>query len=183
MPLPMELQKLEDEFREMKKQAGDFLAKISVAEFNKRPANNGWSAAECIDHLIVTGFDYCDLFEEGLKKLEAKNIRYRGEMKHGFFGGRFAASVEPPVKRKFKSPQKWRPDSKINKTKATEAYPQLQDRWIELINKSEGWNITKVMLPSPAVNWIKFSAFDTLFINAAHQRRHLWQAKNVKKSF
>ena len=180
--LPEELQKLEDEFRDMKKDAGDFLNKVNDNKFNKRPPGNGWSIAECIDHLIVTGIDYCDIFEAGLKKLEEKNIRYTGEMKHGFFGRKFIANVEPPVKRKFKSPQKWRPDSRINKAKAAEAYMQLQDRWIELVNKSAAWDITKVKLPSPAVSWIKFSAFDILSVNSAHQRRHLWQAKNVKKN-
>jgi hypothetical protein len=180
--LPAELQQIANEFRDMKDEAAEFLSKINESEFNKRPANNGWSIAECIDHLIVTGVDYCDQFEEALKILAEKNTRLTGELKHGFFGGRFMASVEPPVKRKFKSPTKWKPDSNINKTKATAAYLQLQDRWVDLIQKSAGWDITKVKLPSPAVGWVKFSAYDTLGINAAHQRRHIWQAENVKKS-
>ena len=182
MALPPELQKLEDEFRRMKKDAGDFLNGLSEKDFNRRPADNGWSPAECIDHLIVTGADYCDKFEEGLKKLAARNHRRTGEMKMSWVGQQFINSVEPPVKRKFKSPAKWRPDFKINKAKAAQAYLQLQDRWIDLVNQSAEWDLTKVKLPSPAVSWIKFSAFVILAVNSAHQRRHLWQAKNVKKS-
>lgn len=180
--LPAELKKLEKEFLDMKSEASDFLGKMSDSQFNKRPADNGWSVAECIDHLIATGADYCDKFDAALVKLASKNKVYNGEMKPGWFGGRFAKSVEPPVKRKFKSPAKWRPDSKINKSKATAAYLQLQDRWVDLIRKSAGLDTTKITLPSPAVSWIRFSAFDTLAINAAHQRRHMWQARNVKKN-
>lgn len=182
MALPNELQKLEDEFRDMKKDAGEFLSKLSEKEFNRRPAGNGWSVAECIDHLIVTGCDYCDKFEEGLKKLARKNHRRTGEMKYSWIGAKFIGNVEPPVKRKFKSPSKWRPDSNIDKAKATAAYLQLQDRWIDLVNRSAEWDLTKVKLPSPAVDWIKFSALVTLAINSAHQRRHLVQAKNAKKN-
>jgi hypothetical protein len=180
--LPPELKKLEKEFLDMKSEASDFLGKMSDTQFNKRPADNGWSVAECIDHLIATGADYCDKIDEAIQKLRDKNKLYTGEMKHGFFGGKFIGNVEPPVKRKFKSPAKWRPDSKINKAKATEAYLQLQDRWIDLIHKSQGLDLTKISLPSPAVSWIRFRAFDTFGINSAHQRRHMWQAKNVKKN-
>ena len=180
--MPSELKKIYDEFSEMKKDSAAFLSKVKDSEFNKRPPDNGWSVAECIDHLIVTGVDYCDTYEKGLKKLEEKNLRYSGEMKFSWIGTKFIGNVEPPVKKKFKSPGKWRPDSNINKAKATEAYLQLQDRWMELAERSAPWDLTKIKLPSPAVSWIKFSAFVILEVNAAHQRRHLEQAKNVKRN-
>lgn len=180
--LPKELQEIKDQFSAMKKDAADFLGKLKDNQFNKRPADNGWSVAECVDHLIVTGFDYCDKLEEGLKILQKKDKRYTGEMKYSYIGSKFIANVEPPVKRKFKSPPKWRPDSNINKAKATQAYLQLQDRWMDIIDRSKGWDLTKVKLPSPAVSWIKFSAFVILGVNAAHQRRHMEQAKKVKNS-
>lgn len=180
--MPQELKKIYDEFSQMKKDSSAFLSMVKENEFNKRPADNGWSIAECIDHLIVTGVDYCDTYEKGLKKLEEKNLRYSGEMKFSWIGTKFIGNVEPPVKKKFKSPGKWVPDSKINKTKATEAYLQLQDRWMELVERSAPWDLTKIKLPSPAVSWIKFSAFVILEVNAAHQRRHLEQAKNVKRN-
>lgn len=180
--MPQELKKIYDEFSQMKKDSSAFLSKVKESEFNKRPADNGWSIAECIDHLIVTGVDYCDTYEKGLKKLEEKNLRYSGQMKFSWIGTKFIGNVEPPVKKKFKSPGKWVPDSNINKAKATEAYLQLQDRWMELVERSAPWDLTKIKLPSPAVSWIKFSAFVILEVNAAHQRRHLEQAKNVKRN-
>ncbi len=182
MALPKELQKLEDEFLAMKIEAGDFLSKVNDNKFNKRPPGNGWSVAECIDHLIVTGDDYCNQIEKAVKILEEKNLAYQGEMKNGWFAAKFISSVEPPVKRKFKAPQKWRPATNINKAKATAAYLQLQDRWIDLLHKSAAWDLTKVKIPSPAVSWIKFSTFAAFGINSAHQRRHFEQAKNVKKN-
>jgi len=181
--LPRELDKLAGEFRAMKREAGEFLAKVNQSQFNKKPADNGWSVAECIDHLIVTGDDYCNKFEESLRILAEKNRRYTGEMKCSWFVRKFIANIEPPVKRKFKAPQKWRPDTNIDKAKATAAFLQLQDRWVDLINQSAQWDTTRARLPSPAVEWIKFTAFEILGVNSAHQRRHFEQAKKVKNSF
>ncbi|MCC6865816.1 MAG: DinB family protein [Ignavibacteria bacterium] len=180
--LPNELQKLSDEFRNMKSDAALFFEKVKDKEFNKTPPNNGWSIGGCIDHLIVTGSDYCDILDIGLKKLEEKNQLYSGEMKFSFLGRKFIKILEPPVKRKFKAPGKWKPDTKINKSKAVAAYLQLQDRWVNIIERSAQWDFTKLKLPSPAISWIKFSAFDILAVNSAHQRRHLEQAKNIKKN-
>ena len=58
--LPNELQSLKNEFAVMKKEAASLFAKVTEKNFNKRPDIGGWSAAECIDHLIVTGIDYCE---------------------------------------------------------------------------------------------------------------------------
>ena len=175
--LPPELQQYADEFLQMKRESSDFLFGLSKQAFNKRPENGGWSTAECIDHLIVTGADYSDKIEEALNIVKEKNLKYSGTMKLTWFGKKFINFVEPPVRFKSKSPRKWKPDSAINKDKATAAYLQLQDRWVDLIIQSADWDISKVKLPSPATKMIRFSAFEILGVNSAHQRRHLHQAK------
>ncbi|MBZ0202180.1 MAG: DinB family protein [Ignavibacteria bacterium] len=177
--LPPELQKYADEFLQMKRESSAFLSSLSTQAFNKRPESGGWSAAECIDHLIVTGVDYSDKLEEALNILQKKDLRYNTAMKLSWFGKKFINFVEPPVRFKTKSPKKWRPDSAINKDKAAAAYLQLQDRWVDLIIQSADWDLTKVKLPSPATKLIRFTAFEILGVNSAHQRRHLYQAKHA----
>lgn len=181
--LPEELGKLAEDFNRMKSEAAEFLSEVSIKEFNKSPDGKKWSIAECIDHLIVTGYDYTNRFEEGLKIAEEKNLRSNGSFKYSWFAKKFIGFVEPPPKVKVKAPKKWRPNSRINKTKATTAFLQLQDRWVDLINRSVGLDISKIKLPSPASKFIKFSAFEILGVNSAHQRRHLLQAQKVKKGF
>lgn len=174
-----ELDKLIEQFLQMKKESAELFRKITDKAFNKRPDSGGWSAAECIDHLIATGSDYCDQYEKALREVIAKDKRLTGELKYSWFGQRFINFVEPPVRFKAKSPKRWRPDSDINLNKAAAAYGQLQDRYIDLIKASEGWDISKVKLPSPATKLIKFSGLEMLGINSAHQRRHFLQAKKV----
>ncbi len=177
--LPPELQKYADEFLQMKRESASFLEGLSNQAFNKRTPGGGWSAAECIDHLIVTGVDYSDKLEEAINNLRKKDRRYSGTLKLTWFGRKFINFVEPPVRFKTKSPKKWRPDSAINKDKAMAAYLQLQDRWVDLIIQSSDWDLTKIKLPSPATKLVRFTAFEILGVNAAHQRRHLFQAKRA----
>jgi len=175
-----ELRKLAEEFGQMKIDAAVFLSGVTDKEFNKKPDTKKWSIAECIDHLIIVGYDYSGMFEDGLKLAEEKNLRSSGNFKNSWFAQRFINSVEPPVRIKARVPRKWMPAAKINKAKATTAIMQLQDRWIELIIRSVGLDISRIKLPSPPTKLIKFSAFETLGVQSAHQRRHLEQAKKVK---
>ena len=177
--LPPELNELADNFRNMKKEASAFFSGLNSALFNKKPESGGWSAGECIDHLIVTGDDYCNKFEEALIIAEEKNLKLKGDLKISWFGKRFIKFIQPNAKFKTRTSKKWRPDLNINKPRAVAAYLQLQDRWVDLINRSAGLDISKVKLPSPVTGIIKFSAYEMLLINEAHQRRHLEQAKRA----
>lgn len=154
---------------------------LDSERFNRRPESGGWSIAECLNHLIVTDKDYTAQIENGLKIAKDKNLLSDGPFKISWFAGKFIGNVEPPVKRKLKAPQKWRPSSDLSLDEVTSAYIKNQDKYIELLKNSAGLNIGKVKLPSPATNLIKFTIFVMFNINAAHQRRHLWQADNVRK--
>lgn len=154
---------------------------LNREKFNERPAGGGWSIAECLNHLIVTDKDYTAQIENGLKIAKDKNLLSDGPFKISWFAGKFIGNVEPPVKRKLKAPQKWRPSSDLSLDEVTSSYIKNQDKYIELLKNSAGLNIGKVKLPSPATNLIKFSIFVMFNINSAHQKRHLWQASNVRK--
>jgi hypothetical protein len=177
--LPDSLKKLVDEFQSMQKESSELFRKITDKSFNNRPESGGWSAAECIDHLIATGMDYCDQYEKALKQVIENNKKLTGELKYSWFGQRFINFVEPPARFKVKAPKRWQPDSNINLNKAGTAYLQLQERYIDLINSTAGWDISTVKLPSPATKLIKFSGLEMLAINSAHQRRHFLQAKKA----
>jgi hypothetical protein len=179
--LPEELKQLTVEFLQMKNESSEFFSGLSNSDFNKRPASGGWSIGECMDHLIVTGNDYCNKFEEALKIAMKKNLLLNGELKRSWLANKFINSIEPPVKLKLRAPKRWKPETKINRSKAASAYLQLQDRWIDLVKRSAGWDIMKVKLPSPATKVIRFSAYEILGINSAHQRRHFLQVKKVKE--
>jgi len=179
--LAAELNDLIRQFENSKKELTDLLTGISEEQFNQRSVSGAWSIGECAGHLIITGKDYTRQIENGLKKAEQKKYILKGPYKFSWLGKKFINNIEPPVKRKFKNPVRWAPDSKLSLQKIKDEYLALQDRYIDLLKRSGGLDIMRVKLPSPATSLLRFSIYEMFHVNAAHQRRHLWQAKNVKK--
>jgi len=179
--LPNELKALIAQFERSKQELQELLNELTEEQFNKKPSTGGWSVGECADHLIVTGKDYTNQIERGLRKAQQKNLMLKSNYKFSWLGRSFINNIEPPVKRKFKVPARWMPDSKLSMKKVVEEYYSLQDRYIDQLNDSKGLDIMKVKLPSPATSLLRFSIYEMFAVNAAHQRRHLWQAGLVKK--
>lgn len=179
---PVQLVDFARQFEATRAQVNSITGDISNEQFNQRPSNGGWSIGECIEHLVLTGIDYSGQIEKGIEKARENNYLYKGPYKYSWIGKKFISNVEPPAKLKFKAPKSWKPDSSLPMDKTISDYMSLQDRWIGLLNSSRELDITKVKLPSPASKLLRFSIFEMFHVNAAHQRRHLWQAENVKKS-
>jgi len=180
--LVKELKDLVDQFEASRHELNELLKGIDESNFNKRLSTGGWSVAECVDHLIITGKDYTRQIENGLKKAQKKKLILKGPYRFSWIGKKFIKNIEPPVKRKFKVPARWTPESSLPFQKINDEYLALQDRYIELLHRSNGLDIMKVKLPSPATSLLRFSIYEMFHVNAAHQRRHLWQAGNVKKN-
>ena len=179
--LPIELKDLVNQFERSKQELKELVNGLTEEQVNKKPSKGGWSIGECVDHLIVTGKDYTNQIERGLKKAQQKNLMLKSGYKFSWLGRSFIKNIEPPVKRRFKVPARWMPDSKLTMKILIEEYYSLQDRYIDLLNDSKAFDILKVKLPSPATSLLRFSIYEMFAVNAAHQRRHLWQAANVKK--
>jgi hypothetical protein len=107
--LANELKDLINQFEISKAELNSLLEGVTEEQFNKRPPSGGWSIAECVDHLIVTGKDYQRQIENGFKKAEKKNLLLKGPFKISWIGKTFIRNVEPPVKRKLKNPARWTP--------------------------------------------------------------------------
>ena len=45
----------------------------------------------------------------------------------------------------------------------------------------DGLDITRIRVTSPFNTSLRYSAYSALHILAAHERRHLWQAENVRE--
>ena len=175
-----QLNELAEQFEDSKRVVNELVSGISPEQFNERPAGSGWSIGECLDHLNVTDTDYTSQIEGGINKALEKKLVSNGSFKTGWLAKTFIKNVEPPVKRRLKAPGKWTPQSNIPVEKTVNDFIALKDKYIELLKRSDGVNIGKVKIPSPATDMIRFPVYIMFRINAAHQRRHLWQANNVK---
>lgn len=171
---------LQQQLQKIKIDADNLLTGLSDAQFNWRPEPHIWSMAQCFVHLNIFGREYYPLITEKVIAAERANLMGVGNYKLSLFGKLFLKLTEPPVKTKVKAPkifQPW-PDSPLAPTR--EEFQCLQTETITLIARAEKLNWTKIKVNSPATKLLKFNLTEILAIFAAHERRHLWQASQLR---
>jgi hypothetical protein len=176
-----ELAEYYGQFEALKLDARDLVAGLTDSQFNWRAAPGRWSIAECLDHLNVTAALYIPVISEGIKEGRARRLFGAGPFRHGYFGNLFFVRLnEPPVKVKVKAPKNLRPQPDKPIEKVLPAFMEAQENYLACVREANGLHLSKIKIQSPASRFVKLSLGQSLAAMAAHERRHLWQARAVK---
>jgi hypothetical protein len=160
--------------------ARDLLAGLSETQFNWAPAPGQWSIGECLDHLNVTNRELIKPLRAAINDARARGLTAQGPFRHGWLVNKFVRSMEPPVKRKFKAPAIFRPRPELSVIEVSREFFEVQDEVRQLIEEANGINLARVKIASPVSRFIKYSIGQAFDLIATHERRHLWQAREVK---
>lgn len=71
-------------------------------------------------------------------------------------------------------------DSAESKELVLREFDASQEALLATIRLGDGVDLTRIQLISPFDARLRYSLFSALRIAAAHQRRHLWQANQVR---
>ncbi len=171
---------LQQQLQTIKLDADNLLTGLSDAQFNWRPEPHIWSIAQCFRHLNVFGREYFSIIAEKVAAAEKANLIGAGNYKLRILGKYFLKLMEPPVKTKFKAPKIFQPVADSSLPEVSQEFQRLQDETIALIVHAEKLNWSKIRVNSPATNLLRFNLTEILAILAAHERRHLWQAAQLR---
>lgn len=149
------------------------------------PAPGLWSIAECLDHLAVTNQVYLNAMQQAAVRARSKGRVRRGAAVPGLVGGWFASQLEPPVKagRKFKSTRNIQPRPSPLLADAYGDFVLAQQRVRQFIRENADLDLAGVRFANPIIRGLRFSLASGLFIILAHERRHLWQARQVLRVY
>lgn len=159
-------------------EARDLVASVTDDEFNWKSDPGTWSIGECLDHLVRTNEKY----HRGLQRVTAGDALPSGrdEWRAGLVGGMFLRLMEPPVRRKVSAPAAFRPEgSSFDREETLERFMTAQRRIEELLVSLRGRDLSRLRVSSPVAKWLKFSVAAAFAIIASHERRHLWQARQI----
>jgi hypothetical protein len=181
--VPPELQRLLDAIDACEREAEAIVADMSEDEINwqDRPGQT-WSVAQCLDHLTVTNDFYVRSF---VPLVDAARTKGGGPFRglSSSPGGRwFIRAQEPPVRQKMKAPARAVPRSRLARDGLVEAYKRSHDAYRALVAASADVDVNRVKGPNPFLKVIPMRVSTVLQIVPAHDRRHLWQAQNVKRA-
>jgi hypothetical protein len=60
------------------------------------------------------------------------------------------------------------------------AFAAAQRRYLQSVSAASGLRLSKIKVNSPASPLIKLTLEEAIALMAAHERRHLWQARQVR---
>lgn len=179
--LAPELAVLYSQFAALKTEAVALVNGLKESQFNWRPAPHRWSMAECMLHLNIVGDRYVRVIEKSLEQAKARGLTGQGPFGYGFLGKWMLAITEPPPKRRFKAPRSFTPAYGQPITAVLPTFLHLQDQLALEIEQASGLHLEKVKVRAPGFGPIRLNLHVSLAWIAAHERRHLWQARQVRQ--
>ena len=180
-----ELETHREGFLWARKEIQDLTDGLDDETYNRRPAKDSWSAAECIEHLSATAREMLPSLDGGIRQ-----ARERGWLAHGpfqysrlgdWFVG-FAVADELPPKKRAKAPKLYQPPQRrYELAQAVQGFQSLQDDLIQRLQLASGVDLARAKVKSPAMSLVKLSLGQWFRLLEGHQRRHLWQAREALK--
>src|SRR5262249_28719869 len=181
-PFPPDLQALDEAFAANERDARALVAGLTEAQGTWRSAPGSWSVAECLDHLAVGNRVYVVALEPAAARARRDGRVRRKPALPGLVGGWVVKSFEPPVTRKLRAPRKIVPRSSPPLADAGAAFFASHAQVVEFLRQYADLDLAGVRFPNPFIHALRFSLATGLHLLAAHERRHLWQAWNVRRA-
>ncbi len=156
------------------------LAECAGADFTLRPAPGRWSPAEAIEHLNLTARLALPKFQTAIERARAAEKLHPGPYTYGVVERWFLGRMEPPVRGfRFKAPRAMQPGANLDAGRVTADFADLHGRLRELLKSADGLDLAGVKVESAFSRWVHYSLGMGFWLLLAHDRRHIWQARQA----
>jgi hypothetical protein len=179
LALTPEIDDLRRQFQQLSADADALVAPLTDEQFRWQPAPGAWSIGECIDHLNVTARLYLPRIDQGIADAMRRGLYGGGPFRYGFLGRWFTKSQEPPARIRTKTVKAFNPPADRSRAEIMAAFRAYQVQYIDRLHQANGLDLARARVSSPAFAWLRFSLGSGFSLMAAHERRHLWQARHV----
>ena len=179
-----DIEDLEDQLDAAEGDAQALAAGLAEEQGGWYAETGSWSVAECLDHLAIANRVYLQaMVGEAIHAREQGRFR-RGPMALGFVGRWFVRTMEPPVRAPFrmKAPRIIKPRAAPPLANAFASFRTSQDEVRAFLCAYADLDLAAVRFPNPFARGIHFSLATGLHLITAHERRHLWQAWQVRRA-
>lgn len=182
------LRRSRDELRAAGEEARNVAEGLTADQLWWRPGPDRWSVGECLDHLVRADTIYRDVLEEKIREGRRQGLLADGPYRPTLVGRWLPRLLEPPPRLKVPATPRIRPrrpDAEApdgrDEPDPLSAFLALRPRFAELLEGAEGLDLREIRVTSPFVRFVKFDLGSAFRVVAAHDRRHLWQARQVRE--
>jgi len=175
-----ELEGYRQQFQLIAEQAQELTAGLSEARFNWRPASGQWSIEECLAHLILVGNQEISALEDAIRRGKERGITSSGPFSYGPVERYVLRLTEPPVRQPISAPRRFRPLHGQPVTAVMPTFLHMQSQLMRHAESAEGLDLRRVKVATPISRFLRLSLGAMFAQIAAHERRHLEQARRVR---
>ncbi|HEY6222991.1 MAG TPA: DinB family protein [Gemmatimonadales bacterium] len=156
---------------------------VGEAEFNWQPAPGSWAIGHCLQHLATGTDQVLPAIDRAIATARAHQWMAQEPVRYGPFARMMVASMEPPVKWRMKTNRMFQPPAEPLRRDAVLAeLTASRGRILERVRQSAGLDLKRAIVVSPVSRLIRVPLGAYLAFLAAHDRRHLWQARQVREA-
>jgi hypothetical protein len=178
-----DLEHLLRQLEAVKAEGSALAAGLTQEQFNWRPAPERWSIAECLDHLNVAVTRTLPAFDTAIATGRRERLVGRGPHRYGWVWRLFVWSMEPPPRMKLKRPEVFvAPRGEHAAAALLPRFISVRDQLGERVRQADGLDLARVRITSPAYRLLRVPLGAYFAFILAHERRHLWQARQVRAS-
>jgi len=177
-----ELEESRAQFEALSPDAGALVTPLSDAQFTWSPSPDVWSVGQCIEHLNVTARAYLPSLDAGIASAIRGGVYGTGPFAYNVLGRLMVRSMEPPPFWRFKAPPIFAPPAppaQRTRSEIMAGFRGYQVQYIDRLRQANGVDLGKAKVVSPANRLLHLSLGSGFALQIAHERRHLWQAKQL----
>jgi len=179
LALSPEIDDLREQFERIADEGAALVSPLSEEQFHWKPGPEIWSVAGCLEHMNATARSYLPAIDEGIAEAIKQGVYAEGPFEYNWIGRLFTRLLEPPARIRMRTTVDKFPGPERGKRETLAGFRAYQVQYIDRLRQSNGIDLGRARVRSPVSNWIRIPLGSAFLAMAAHERRHLWQARRV----
>ncbi len=179
LALTREIDEFRRQFEQISADADALVAPLVDDQFTWKPGPTKWSVAECLEHLNATARSYLPAIDEGIADAIRHGAYAEGPFHYNVIGRLFSHLMEPPARFRMSTSTDKQPGPHRPKRETLAGFRAYQVQYVDRLRQANGIDLSRSCVRSPLASWIRIPLGSAFAAMAAHERRHLWQARRI----
>jgi hypothetical protein len=179
LALAREIDDFRKQFEQISADADALVTPLGQEQFVWKPGPNRWSIAECLEHMNATARAYLPAIDEGIADAIRHGAYAEGPFQYNLIGRIFSRLMEPPARFRMRAAIDKQPGPERPKRETLAGFRAYQVQYVDRLRQANGIDLSRSCVRSPLASWIRIPLGSAFASMAAHERRHLWQARKI----
>ncbi len=158
------------------------LEDLDAEQLAWRPSPAKWGLGDICAHLGTTAALYLPALDRAIQQGQDAAAYSDRPFRANLISRMMVWSMEPPVRLRMRAPTVLLPPATFDPVEARQRYGALQQAVELRLERAAGLDLTHVRVRLPTIRAARLALGSVLALLLAHERRHLWQATQVRNA-